>query len=414
MKILLIAIGTRGDVQPFLTLGRALVARGHRVSLAAPQGFTAEAEAAGLDAHPLPMDFQELLQKPEMQGALTSLSGKLKAYRWATDLMNQQLTAIWELGLALEPQLLLHHFKGSLAPWLAERLGIASIPVMLQPGFTPTGDYPQFLIAARSLGRWLNRASYALILPLMRWGTTSMIRRWTRATGIDPGPKRDPLAGHDPRGAARRLHAYSPTLFPRDPAWPEAETQTGYLFAEPPDWSPPADLTAFLEAGDPPIYVGFGSMPGIDHARTTRAVLGALERTGRRAVIATGWGGIADLDPSPNFHVLSSVPHAWLFPRVAAVVHHGGSGTTHEGLRWGRPSIVCPLFADQPMFGQRVFELGAGPRPVRQKALTADRLAEAIEVALRPEVAARAADLGEQIREEDGLGGTIALVERYA
>jgi len=115
----------------------------------------------------------------------------------------------------------------------------------------------------------------------------------------------------------------------------------------------------FLSEGEKPIYVGFGSMPGINHKRVNTALVGALEQSGLRAVIATGWGGIGELSSTDKLHVLDAVPHPWLFPKVAAVVHHGGSGTTHEALRWGRPGVICPLFADQPFFGQQVARLGA-------------------------------------------------------
>lgn len=410
MNILLIAVGTRGDVQPFVALGRALVARGHAVSLAAPGGFAAMARGAGLEFHPLPVDFQELMKEPEMQAAMTTFRGKLRAYRWANDIMNDQLSAIWKIGLEVRPDVILNHFKGALAPQLARKLGAVSMPVLLQPGFAETGAYPQFLIAKRSLGRLGNRASHKLIHGLMRMGTGMLVRKWVKATGTEIGAPMNPMLGYAPGREAPRLHAYSQALVARPSGWPAREIQTGYFFSEAEDFDPPEALSAFLGAGEAPIYVGFGSMPGMDHERTNAALLGALEKTGRRAVVATGWGGI-DTVSAENMHVLESVPHGWLFARMAAVVHHGGSGTTHEGLRWGRPSVVCPLFADQPFFGARVADLGAGPEPIRQKKLTADRLARAIDAALDPKVALRAEALGEKIRAEDGIGRAIEVIE---
>lgn len=410
MNILLLAIGSRGDVQPFIALGRALQARGHGVTVAAPKGFAAMADAAGLAFRPLPVDFQALLETPEIQAAMSGVVGKLKAYRWANEIMNDQLSEIWKIGLDLAPDLILNHFKGALAPQLARRLGGVSIPVMLQPGFMPTHDYPQFLIASRTLGSAGNIASHQLINALTRMGTKLLIKRWTKATGIDTGPPMNPLQGYHRDGPAPRLHAYSPTLVPRPEEWPQSEVEQGYLFTDPEDWTPPPDLAAFLDAGDVPIYAGFGSMPGIDHARVAEALTGALERTGLRAVVATGWGGLADV-AGANVHVLGAAPHTWLFPRVAAVVHHGGSGTTHEGLRWGRPSVICPLFGDQPFFGARVHALGAGPVPIPQNHLTADKLASALNQAMTDAVRARATEIGEKIRGEDGIGHAIDLVQ---
>lgn len=411
MKVLLFGIGTRGDVQPFVALGRGLAARGHDVTLAAPRGFAPMVEAAGLQAAKLPADTEELMQTPEIQAAMASLSGRLRAFSGMAELMNRQLGAVWEIGHAVRPDVILAHVKAGLAPYLGRSLGVPTLPVYLQPGMTPTGDYPNFLVASRSLGRLGNRASHALIQAAMRGGTAMMIRRWEKATGHVLGPRMVPIHGFSPGGCERRLHAYSPTLFPRPVEWDAVQVQPGYLFTEPEDWTPPPALAAFLAAGDRPIYVGFGSMPGIDHARTTNALLGALERTGLRAVVATGWGGIAGVATDGAVHVVKEAPHSWLFPRMAAVVHHGGSGTAHEGLRWGRPSVICPLFGDQPFFGARVADLGAGPEPIRQKSLTADGLARALERALSPDVTARAAEIGTAIRAENGVARAIEVLE---
>ncbi len=289
MKILLIAIGTRGDVQPFITLGDCLCGHGHDVHIAAADAFAGQIATAGLTRHPLPMDFQALLQTPEIRGAMTSLSGKLKAYRWAAEVMNRQLDAMWQTGLDVAPDLILYHFKGAMAPYLGRRLSVPAWPVMLQPGFAPTAAYPQFLIASRSLGRWGNLASHKAIGALMRVGTRTMIRRWQKTGAPEIGPPMDVAAGFAPAGRPVRLHAYSAAITPLAADMPETERQTGYFFAEPDThYTPPPELAKFVADGTPPVYIGFGSMPGIDPARVARAVTGALRQTGLRAVIATG------------------------------------------------------------------------------------------------------------------------------
>lgn len=411
MKIFLIAIGSRGDVQPFAVLGTRLKAAGHDVHIATAQGFAGMIAEAGVTYHPLPMDFQDLLKEPEMQKAITTFSGKIKAYRWASDLMNDQLTAMWQIGLDVSPDLILYHFKGAMGPYLGRKLGVPAYPVMLQPGFAPTRDYPQFLLASRSLGGFGNVATHRLIGTVVRLGTNMMIKRWIKATKTDVGPLLDVQQGYAPAGPAKRIHAYSPHVVPLGADMASTEVQTGYAFAKPEPFTPSPELAGFLEDGPPPVYVGFGSMPGVNHECVTTALLGALDRTGLRAVVATGWGGMGDLSPGANVHVLDSVPHTWLFPKVAAVVHHGGSGTTHEGLRWGRPSVICPLFADQPFFGQRVADLGAGPAPIAQKRLTADKLATALEQALTSSIAAKAKTIGQAMQSEDGAGAIVDLVE---
>lgn len=157
-------------------------------------------------------------------------------------------------------------------------------------------------------------------------------------------------------------------------------------------------------AGPPPVYVGFGSMGSRNPEETADLILDALARAGQRGIIHAGWGGLRRVDLPDSVLMVDGVPFSWLFPRVAAVVHHGGAGTTSAGLRAGGPSVVVPFFGDQPFWGQRVADLGAGPAPIPRKKLTAERLAEAIRAAVTDEaMRQRAADLGAKIQAEDGI-----------
>lgn len=191
---------------------------------------------------------------------------------------------------------------------------------------------------------------------------------------------------------------------------------TGYWsLDEAPDWRPPARLVEFLESGPPPVYVGFGSMAHRNPQQTTQLVHKALQRSGQRGVLATGWGALsgAQWPHTSDLFMLDSIPHSWLFPRMAAVVHHGGSGTTGAGLRAGVPSVLVPHAGDQPFWARRVADLGVGPRPIPRRRLTAERLAAAIARAVRDEeMRARAAAVGQRIRAEDGVGQAIGIIER--
>jgi UDP:flavonoid glycosyltransferase YjiC (YdhE family) len=191
---------------------------------------------------------------------------------------------------------------------------------------------------------------------------------------------------------------------------------TGYWFLDdPPDWQPPARLVEFLDAGRPPVYVGFGSMAHRNPRQTTQLVQKALERSGQRGVLVTGWGGLADagLPRTADVFMLDSIPHAWLFPRMAAVVHHGGSGTTGAGLRAGVPSVLVPHAGDQSFWARRVADMGIGPRPIPRRHLTAERLAAAMTRAVMDEgMRARAAAVGQTIRAENGIGRAIEVIER--
>jgi sterol 3beta-glucosyltransferase len=211
------------------------------------------------------------------------------------------------------------------------------------------------------------------------------------------------------------LYAYSEAVVPRPADWGEHVAVTGYWFLDAPaGWPPPPGLLKFLADGPPPVYVGFGSMFMAGGAPMTTVVVKALELSGQRGVIATGWGGLtAEIGPD-HVYFLEAVPHDWLFPRVAAVVHHGGAGTTGAGLRAGRPTVVCPLVGDQPFWGRRVAELGVGSAPLPRAKLTAERLAEAISAAVTDaKMQERAADLGERIRAEDGVARAVALIHQH-
>ena len=213
------------------------------------------------------------------------------------------------------------------------------------------------------------------------------------------------------------LYGISPSVI-RPPAdWDAARVHlTGYWFLEPASgWQPPDALVRFLAAGSPPVYIGFGSMASRDPAATTDTVLQAVQRTGQRAILHRGWGGMHAEDLPNTVFMVDSVPHAWLFPRMAAVAHHGGAGTTAAGLASGVPSIGGPFHGDQPFWGQRVAELGAGPEPIPRRKLTVDRLARAIDAAVTDTaMRQRAAGLGARIRTEDGVACAVSLIRGIA
>jgi sterol 3beta-glucosyltransferase len=203
------------------------------------------------------------------------------------------------------------------------------------------------------------------------------------------------------------------SLFAVPDDWDENAVVTGYWFLDAAAaWQPPAELMAFLEGGPPPVYVGFGSLPSADGEHMTSLVLDALAKSNQRGVLATGWGGLGRRQMPPHVCVIDSAPHDWLFPRMAAVVHHGGSGTTAAGLRAGRPSIVCPAFGDQPFWAHRVHSLGVGPAPIPHRSLTADRLAAAVTRAtLDPAFQRRASAIATAIGRERGVANAVAFIQ---
>jgi UDP:flavonoid glycosyltransferase YjiC (YdhE family) len=197
------------------------------------------------------------------------------------------------------------------------------------------------------------------------------------------------------------------------PDWGEEIHVTGFwLLDSADDWAAPSGLMDFLQAGPPPVYIGFGSMSTRKPEETADLVVEALKRTGQRAILLSGWGGLQKAALPDSVFMIESIPHSWLFPRVSAVIHHGGAGTTAAGLRAGVPSIVIPFFADQPFWGRCVEELGVGPAPIPRKELTAERLAKAVQAAVTDQaMRQRAADLGSKIQAEDGIGRAVEVIQ---
>jgi sterol 3beta-glucosyltransferase len=212
------------------------------------------------------------------------------------------------------------------------------------------------------------------------------------------------------------IYAYSPSVLPRPDDWGPFKQVSGYWFLDgSAAFDPPDELARFLEAGPPPVYVSFGSM--IDHERdeVTRLVIEAVESAGQRAILHTGWSELGSDTLPESVIVVDEVPHDWLFPQLAAVVHHGGAGTTAAGLRAGLPTVIVAFFGDQFFWGWRVHELGVGPHWITRRKLKVDNLAEAIGMAVRDEgMRRRAAALGVRIRAEEGVTNAVSMIEKYA
>jgi UDP:flavonoid glycosyltransferase YjiC (YdhE family) len=410
MKILILTVGSRGDVQPYIALGAGLQTAGHAVSLATLEAFAMVAAEHGLSFHPLRGEFLELLQTPEGKAAIVGKGNPLALLRQVRPMLRRMLDDALAASAGVE--LVIYHPKALGGYSIAEKLGIPGILALPLPLYSPTAAFPSPILPVTSLGPVLNPLSHRATIQLTTASVRGVLNRWRlEALGLPPVRDELRLRGRP----VLRLYGYSPAVLPTPDDWDSSSVATGYWFLDRPQgWEPPASLRAFLNAGPPPVYVGFGSMPTQDAARTTRTVLAALERTGQRGVLATGWGGLAAIELPPSIYVLAEAPHDWLFPHITAVVHHGGAGTTAAGLRAGVPSVICPFFGDQPFWGRRVAALGAGPQPIPQRRLTVDALSAAIRAAVSdPGMRERATALGKAIQAEDGVGQAVAQIEAH-
>jgi sterol 3beta-glucosyltransferase len=413
-RISIVASGSRGDVQPYVALGKGLRDAGHDVRILTSDDFAALVTEAGLTFCSTGSSIEATLQSDEWR-RITESGNFLRILRQMRAEMQRRAADV----APRIPDLLAGSdlvvggtsVMGILAA--AEMLKLPVIQAYLFP-FTPTRAFPSPLVTKLPFGRVLNRVSYHAMQQMLWQSSKAMDTELRRSLGLPKASFRGPF-GRLARRGEPLLYGYSQHVLSRPPDWPAHYHVTGYWFLdEPDDWTPPADLLAFLGAGDPPVYIGFGSMSNRDPRESGELALDALARSGQRGVLAAGWGGLQPSDVPANVYLLSSIPHSWLFPRMAAVVHHGGAGTTAAGLRAGVPSVVVPFMGDQPFWGQRVAGLGVGPSPIPRKRLTSQRLADAISQGVtHGAMRQKASDLGQRVRDEDGVGAAVAIIDRF-
>jgi sterol 3beta-glucosyltransferase len=423
MRVFILSYGTRGDVQPMAALAYALREAGHQPLLAAPASFAPLAAAHRIPFAGLDDALLRLWSSPEIQEAAGHDRGGLRSLRAYAGLVRRMRPAVrhlldgaWKAARDSGAELLVHSPVAIAGPHLAEKLGIPAVVAALDPLYVPTREFANPLFLAPS---WLpaafNRLTHvAFVRTQLRLAGLGVDRWRAEALGLPRRRHRhDPLRRPDGRPAPVlnqvSRHVLAP---PRD--WPPTVHTTGYWYlpAEP-GWTPPSRLAEFVAAGPPPVYVGFGSVVGYDPAGTARDVLRALDHAGVRAVVATGWGGIAPGAELPDTVLaIDQAPHDWLLPRMSVIVHHAG-GTTWTAVASGRPQVVCPAVGDQPFWARRMHALGVAPPPVPAPRLTAARLADAIRAAgTDAGLARRAAELGARIRAETGAANAVTVLEK--
>jgi sterol 3beta-glucosyltransferase len=420
MRALLLTVGSRGDVQPFVALASRLRAAGHEAVLAAPALYGGLAAACDVPFAPLDLDLDELGAALAGRHGLRHLVTFCRRMgRGAAGLL-PGVTAAGQL----ETDLVVHHPVLPIGQHLAEFLGVPAVVAQPQPALVPTREFASAAWPGRVPGV-LNRPSYRAARRLSGAWARPDLERWRRDVLMLPRRtgRHDPLRAPDGTPVPV-LHAFSAHVVPPPADWPPSAHVTGYwVLPAAPAWAPPRQrpepapprrLAEFLEAGEPAVYFGFGSMPGPDPERLAAGLTAAVP-AGVRAVVASPSPALRRLLPAGRFLVIREAPHDWLFPRVRAVVHHGGAGTTGAAVAAGRPQVIWPFGVDQHFWARRMTSLGVAPpaRPVR--ALTGRTLAAALDQALGdPRLAAASADLGRRVRAEDGCGAAIAHLEYLA
>jgi sterol 3beta-glucosyltransferase len=409
MKILITTFGTRGDIQPFIALGKGLRTAGYEVAICTSEGYQ-----SFVQEHALRYEFMdnELLQLSQAVLDESSVGETFSTIRKMGPAIRHSMDDEWNATRNFQPDLIIYHPKCLGSFHIAEKLQIPAIMSIPLPFYTPTTEFPVPFLSNLQLGGWFNRFSYQLmgLSSGMYGGTINDFR--AKTLGMPSIKRFVNVLVRSEGSPVPILYPYSQYVLPVPKDFPPHVHVIGYWFLDhSADWQPEPALVRFLEAGPPPIYIGFGSVGGRGAKKRTEIVLKALEKSGQRGLLATGWSRVKQVDLPDNVFMLESVPHDWLFPQVAAVVHHGGAGTTAAGLRAGKPTIICPFIADQPFWGNLVYQRGAGTKPIPQKRLTVERLAEAITTSVQDETLRRcAAELGEKIRAEDGIACAVEII----
>jgi len=402
VRIAVLAFDTRGGIQPYVALSRGFTDAGFDVTMVTPAGFADLVTGHGVEHAATIGDTETGTRQAAGVAEMTSRDRN----RFMREQMRDSLGPIADdvLAVARTADVLLGGVGGSITGRaVAELVGVPWVDAHLQPLGPPTDAFPGTLVSrppawSGGLGRRVSHRLTNVALQTMFGGPRRRVRAHLR---LPRRPRRQPRD-------APAIYGFSPLVVPKPSEWGPARKVTGYwTLPAQPGWLPPKNLVDFIAAGPPPVCIGFGSMSSRDPAGLTELVVDAVRAAGVRAVLLSGWGGLAHR-AGDDILVVDEAPHDWLYPQMSAVVHHGGAGTTGAALQAGVPAVVVPFVVDQPFWGSRVAALGVGPTPIPRKALTARNLADALRATVADQpMRHRAAALGKRVRAEDGVAEAV-------
>ncbi|KAH6652352.1 hypothetical protein BKA67DRAFT_520701 [Truncatella angustata] len=431
LNIAIHIVGSRGDVQPFIPIALLLTKPPyrHRVRICTHPVFKDFVEGKGLEFFSIGGDPEALMAYMVKNPGLFPSRESVKAgdigkrRKEMASIMDGAWRSCIEAGDGMGDRVVAADVQSTKDLFIAdaiianppsmahihcaEKLGVPLHMVFTMP-WSPTHTFHHPLAAMQYGQAETSTANYLsfIMMELLTWqGLGDVINKFrTRTLKLDPI---SPLWGHQLLSRLRLPFTYlwSESLIPKPSDWGPNIHIAGFSFlSQALSYTPPSDLESFLNAGPPPIYIGFGSIVVEDSQALTKLIFDAVELAQVRAIVSKGWGGIGAGVVPDNIYLIGDCPHDWLFQKVSCVVHHGGAGTTAAGLAAGCSTVVVPFFGDQPFWGQMIARAGAGPEPVSFKKMTAQSLANSIRFAVKPEVQAAAKKVALQIAEEDGAG----------
>ncbi|KAI8008186.1 Sterol 3-beta-glucosyltransferase UGT80A2 [Camellia lanceoleosa] len=410
LQIVMLIVGTRGDVQPFVAIGKRLQEFGHRVRLATHSNFKEFVLAAGLEFFPLGGDPKVLVgHMVKNKGFLPSGPSEIPIQR------NQIKEIIFSLlpactypdpdtRVPFKVDAIIANPPAYGQTHVAEALKVP-LHIFFTMPWTPTSEVSHpFSRVKQQVGY---RLSYQIVDALIWLGIWDIINEF-RKKKLKLRPVTY-LSGSYSSPDVPYGYLWSPHLVPKPKDWGPKIDVVGFCFLDlASNYVPPDSLVQWLENGRAPIYIGFGSLPVQEPEEMTNIIVKALQLTGQRGIINKGWGGLGNLaEPKDFVYSLDNCPHDWLFLRCAAVVHHGGAGTTAAGLKAACPTTVVPFFGDQPFWGERVHARGIGPPPIPIEEFSLEKLVNAIHFMQDPMVKQRAVELAKAMENEDGATGAV-------
>ncbi len=415
MRVVIATAGGRGDVAPFTGLGTAIRAAGHSVTIASNDEYESLVVGCGLQFRPLPGTHGMFDDHRWMQGTGGPVSAA-KLIRLLAEYMRTVQKAVVAVARQDRADVLALSGITTLAGYhVAEGLGLPGMGVLLQPMHSTAEFPPSFVTGGRSFGRLGNRAAWTATDTTLALAMAGAAREIRRELGLPRRGIREKLSGQPDARHWPVFGGFSPAVVPRPADWPDSYHVTGYWWPQrPAAWSPPAELEEFLDSGPPPVFFGFGDMTPKDPGEVIELATAAGRQAGVRLVIQAGQAGPPSADRSPGDSiVIGDVPHDWLLPRMAAVVHHAGGGTAAAGLRAGVPAVTVPVLADQPFWAARLAAIGVGPPPIPRRRLSVPVLATAIQDAVaRPSYRTKAETMSRRLASEDGAAPIISLLAR--
>jgi sterol 3beta-glucosyltransferase len=420
MKIAITTVGTRGDLQPYVALGLGLKDAGYEVLIVSSKNEEAFVKNYGLDFFSLSVDIKKLMDGDEVQemskgnNPLKFILSHKKGSKKLKHLMVETQGEIWTACESAD--IIIFHPGMPLGFFIAQekkRISILANPFPV----IATKDYPAILFyTSPRLGKLWNKITHKIFEKLF-WSLSKsvVVEFWNKTVKTKMNFSVSPIRQQIESGMPI-INGYSNLFFCQPNDWQSNIHTTGNWFIEKePNFIPSTELTNFIENGEIVIYIGFGSMKDINSfKKTLNIIVEALKITKQRAVVGLGWSKLTYNDNIPNnIFLIENIPHTWLFPKMKTVIHHGGAGTTATGLRAGKPTIIIPHNADQPAWGQKVFELGVGSKPIKKNNLTAVKLASAIRFAQQEYIISNANKLGQHLREENGVVNAVKIIHNY-